>query len=80
MSSLSLYQKQLLFDYCMGLTSENETALARGLISSSNCAAEINKGLQRILAPLKAFRPWPCPDYLVSSVLRSVESRKKVSG
>jgi len=79
MSSLSNIQKQLVFDYCLGLTSENETTLAKGLISSAEDAVKIHKGLQAILEPLKALRPRNCPDYLVLHTLHLVRSPKKWS-
>lgn len=79
MSSLSNIQKQLVFDYCFGLTSENETTLAKGLLFSAKDAVKIHKGLQAILEPLKALRPRSCPGYLVLHTLRLKRSSKKWS-
>lgn len=79
MSSLSNIQKQLVFDYCLGLTSENETALAKGLLFAAEDAVNIRKGLQAILEPLRALRPRPCPNYLVLRTLRLVKYQKKRS-
>jgi hypothetical protein len=71
MSPLSNEQKQLLFDYCMGLASETEAAEARQLISSSTEAAQIYSRLEATLAPLENSEPETCPDELVErTVLR----------
>ena len=47
MSPVNSEQKQLLFDFCLGLTSEKQTAEAEALISSSKEAAEILSGLEQ---------------------------------
>lgn len=69
MSALKDYQKQLLFDYCIGLTSEEQTAEARTLISASDEAAEIHSKLKAALAPLEAIKPEPCPDDLAERTI-----------
>jgi len=57
MTSLSEDQKQLLFDYCMGLASQAEADEARRLISSSEEAAEIHSKLKSALSPLANLEP-----------------------
>jgi hypothetical protein len=69
MSPLNNHQKQLLFDYCIGLTSEKETAEAEDLISDSEEAADIHSKLKAALAPLDAVRPLPCPDDLAERTI-----------
>jgi hypothetical protein len=69
MSPLNSQQKQLLFDYCTGLTSEQETADAEVLISSNDEAAEIHSKLKAALAPLDAVEPEPCPDDLAERTI-----------
>ncbi len=64
MSSLSNEQKQLLFDYCLGLTSEKEAAEAKALFFSNEEAAEIHAKLKASLSPLDSLTPEPCPDSL----------------
>lgn len=64
MSSLNNEQKQLLFDYCLGLTSQKETAEAEVLISRNEEAAEIHSKLKAALSPLDSLTPEPCPDEL----------------
>jgi len=69
MSLLSSQQKQLLFDYCIGLASEKETAEAEQLISSNEEAAEIHSKLKAAFAPLDSLEPEPCPDDLAEGTI-----------
>jgi hypothetical protein len=64
MSSLNSDQKQLLFDYCIGITSPQETIEAEALISSNEEAAELHSRLKAALSPLDSLQPEPCPDEL----------------
>ncbi len=69
MSPLNNEQKQLLFDYCIGLTSQNETAEAEALISSNKEAAKIHSKLKAALTPLDSLEPETCPDELVEHTI-----------
>jgi hypothetical protein len=69
MTSLNNQQKQLLFDYCIGLTSEKEAAEAKELIASSKEAAQIHSKLKAALAPLETLEPESCPDELVDGTI-----------
>ncbi len=69
MTLLNNQQKQLLFDYCIGLTSEEETAKAEALISSNEEAAEIHSTLKAALAPLDSLEPETCPDDLAEGTI-----------
>jgi prepilin-type processing-associated H-X9-DG protein len=69
MSPLNNEQKQLLFDYCIGLTSQKETAEAEALISSNKEAAKIHSKLKAALTPLDSLEPEPCPDELVEHTI-----------
>lgn len=62
-------QKQLIFDYCIGLTSEQESAEAEALISSSKEASEIHSKLRSAIAPLGMLKPQSCPDDLVERTI-----------
>ena len=53
MTRLSSEQKELLFDYCMGLASSEQAVEAQALISSSEEAEEIHSRLRGALAPLE---------------------------
>jgi len=84
MSTLSDRQKQLLFDYCLGLTSKKEAAQAEALIGSNKQAAELYRRLQSAVAPLSALEPSACPDQLaertvqrLTELARSGEDRLK---
>jgi len=69
MSVLNNQQKQLLFDYCLGLTSEEATAEAEQLISSNEQAAEIHAKLKTALSPLKSLESESCPDDLAEGTI-----------
>jgi hypothetical protein len=69
MSPLKDRQKQLLFDYCIGLTSEKQTAEAEDLISSNDEAAEIQSKLKAALTPLDSIKPATCPDDLAQRTI-----------
>ncbi len=64
MTTLNDDQKQLLFDYSLGLTSEHEITEAEMLLASSPEAAEIHQTLRGTLAPLESVEVEPCPDDL----------------
>ncbi len=76
MTSLSGEQKQLLFDYCIGLTSEEEAAQAQSLISSNKEAAEIHAKLKSAFAPLESIKSEPCPDDLVESTIQRLNAAR----
>jgi len=69
MSELNNQQKQLLFDYCLGLTTEESTAEAKQLIASSKQAAEIHSKLQNVFSPLKSIESESCPDELAEGTI-----------
>jgi hypothetical protein len=69
MSSLTNEQKQLLFDYAMGLTSENDADQAHSLISSDKEASELYSTLKAALSPLDSIKPEPCPEKLVEDTI-----------
>jgi len=74
MSPLNNEQKQLLFDYCIGLTSQNETAEAEALISTNKEAAEIHSKLKAAIAPLDSLEPEACPNKLVEHTIWRVQN------
>jgi len=74
MSPLNNEQKELLFDYCIGLTSQKETAKAEALISTNKEAAEIHSRLKAAIIPLDSLEPESCPDELVEHTIWRVNS------
>jgi len=79
MGSLLNEQKQLLFDYCFGLTSEKETAKAEVLISSKKEAAEIHTKFEAALAPLGCIKPEPCPESLAEQTIKRLKKHADTS-
>jgi prepilin-type processing-associated H-X9-DG protein len=69
MNGLENKLKELLFDYCMGVTSDQQSGQVEELISSDKEAAEIYSRVKATLAPLDSIEPEPCPDDLVESTL-----------
>jgi len=79
MSPLNNQQKQLLFDYCIGLTSEEQSAEVLTLISSNDEAAEIHSKLKAALAPLETVQPEPCPDDLAERTILRIHDLARSS-
>ena len=69
MSRLDNEQKQLIFDYCIGLTSDKQKAQVEALISSNQEAAEIHSKLKAALKPLGSLEFDHCPDELVERTI-----------
>ena len=69
MTQLNTQQKQLLFDYCVGLTTEKEASETRQLISSNEQASEIHSNLKAALAPLESLESESCPDDLAEGTI-----------
>lgn len=74
MNPLNNEQKELLFDYCIGLTSQTETDEAEALISSNQEAAEIQQKLRAAIEPLGSLEPESCPDELVENTISRVQN------
>jgi hypothetical protein len=74
MNPMNNEQKELLFDYCIGLTSEKETNEAETLISSNQEAAEIHAKLKSAIEPLGSIEPEACPDELAEKVIYRVRN------
>jgi hypothetical protein len=70
MTSLSDQQKQLLFDYSLGLASEHEAAEAEKLLSWNEEAVELHRTFQETLAPLDTMEWDPCPDELTERLFQ----------
>jgi hypothetical protein len=72
MSSLGNDEKQLLFDYSFGLTSQSQSAQAQTLISSNEEAAETYGRLRGLLAPLESLDLPSCPDELAERTIARI--------
>ena len=69
MSPLSNAQNELLFDYCMGLTSVEQSSEVEKLISSSEEAADVCSRFKAALSPLDNSPIESCPDELVEGAI-----------
>ena len=74
MSSINKEQKQLLFSYCVGLTSEEQNTEAENLISSNEEASEIYSKIKTSLLPLNYIESEPCPDDLVEKTILGINN------
>ena len=79
MSPLNNQQKQLLLDYCIGLTSEEQTAEALTLISSNVEATELHSKIKAALAPLASLQPAICPDDLAERTILRLNNAGRAS-
>jgi hypothetical protein len=69
MRLLSNQQEQLLFDYCIGLASQEEAREAEALISSNKEAFELHSNLKSTFDPLEKLKLEQCPDELVEHTI-----------
>jgi hypothetical protein len=79
MNPLNNEQKELLFDYCIGLTSQQEKDEAEALISSNQEAAEIHQKLKAAIEPLSSIVAESCPDELVEKTIYRVQDHSDSS-
>jgi prepilin-type processing-associated H-X9-DG protein len=79
MTSLSEQQKQLLFDFCIGLTCELETAQAQELVSSNDHAARFVASVKASLSPLDSITPEPCHDELAEGTIWRAQQAVRTS-
>jgi len=79
MTPLSDAQKQLLFDYSLGQTSERETAEAEGLLSTSQEATQLRDLLTSALSPLDSVELEPCPDELAERTILRLKERAQTA-
>ncbi|MBN2593617.1 MAG: hypothetical protein JXA81_08940 [Sedimentisphaerales bacterium] len=74
MTPLNSDQKEIIFDYCLGLTSPEQTIEAETLISTNKQAAEIHSRIKATLNPLNSIEPEFCPDSLVDRTVWRLNS------
>ncbi len=74
MESLSLQQKQILFDYCLGIASEEESAQAQELIFSNEQAAQLHNKLKVVFTPLDSLPEHTCPDHLEEKTIARLKA------
>ncbi len=69
MIPLSSDQKKLIFDYCFGLTSPEQTTEVEALIKSNEQASVLHTKIQASLKPLNSIEPESCPDPLAERTI-----------
>ena len=79
MTSLNNQQKQLLLDYCVGLTSETEKSEAQKLTAHNEEAAELHLEIAKALSPLDSIESESCPDYLAEGTIWRLTNAARAS-
>ena len=79
MISLNNQQKELLFDYCIGLTSEQESAQAQELVFSNEQAAKFVTSIKASLSPLESITPEDCPAELAEGTIWRIKQTLRTS-
>ncbi len=73
MSSVTIEEKQLLFDYCIGITSQEQAEKASRLIADNKEASKLYAKLKAAFAPLDSIGIQKCPDHLVAATLLRIK-------
>ena len=79
MISLNNQQKELLFDYCLGITTEEQTAQAQKLVLSDEQAAKFVDSIKTSLSPLETIKPSECPAELVEGTVWRIKQTLRKS-
>jgi len=79
MTPLNEQHKELLFDYCLGQTSEPETAQAQELVFSNEQAAKFVTSLKASLSPLDSITPEDCPEELAEGAIWRAQQAVRTS-
>ena len=79
MIPLTREQKELIFDYCMGLTSEEQEAVVKALIASNQEAQKIHSKLKATFTPLDSLEPELCPDALAERAIQRLNEAARPS-
>lgn len=64
MTDLTIEQRQLLFDYCIGISTKREAAEAQELVFSNPQAAQLVEQIKTALSPLNTLQEETCPQEL----------------
>ena len=79
MIQLNRQQKELLFDYCLGITSETETSQAQELVFSNEQASKFVTSIKASLSPLESITPEECPSELAEGTLWRIKQTLRTS-
>jgi hypothetical protein len=79
MIPLTREQKELIFDYCMGLASKEQIAEVEAFIASNQEAQKIHTKLKSTFAPLDSLEPELCPDALAERTVERLNDAARSS-
>jgi hypothetical protein len=79
MISLNSQQKELLFDYCLGIATEEQTAQAQQLVSSNEQAAKFVNSIKASLSPLESIIFQECPAELADGTVWRIKQTVRTS-
>lgn len=79
MSTLDNHQRRLIFDYCLGLTTEKESAEAEELIRCDKQAVELRSALKSVTSCLDSLEPELCPDELAERTILRLANTARAS-
>ena len=79
MKSLKPHEKQLVLDYFLGLSEEQEKQSAQQLLAQDGRAAVMLAALKDSLGPLKTYHVEQCPDHLSQQTLEKLKNAKFAS-
>ena len=74
MSSLYNEDKQLLFDYCIGIVSQEQSEKAKLLISTNKEASLLYHKMKTVFSPLESVGIEQCPDDLVERIMLRINN------
>jgi anti-sigma-K factor RskA len=63
-------EESLILDYCLGLTSPEQTAQVAAFIACNERPAEVYSRIQGALSPLESLHAEPCPEELAERTIR----------
>jgi anti-sigma-K factor RskA len=79
MVPLNNQQKELLFDYCLGITAEEQTAQAQKLVLSDEQAAKFVNSIKASLSPLETIKSSECPAELAEGTVWHIKQALRTS-
>jgi anti-sigma-K factor RskA len=76
---LNNQQKELLFDYCLGIATEEQTAQAQQLVLSNEQAAKFVNSIKASLSPLESITSQECPAELADGTVWRIKQTLRTS-
>lgn len=79
MTNLSQHDKELIFDYVVGICSQEQSEAAQKLISSNPQAQELHQLIRSGLSPLDSWQVSDCPERMVESTVARLKDARDTS-